>query len=72
MWLAVLDADMDRMKQYAHEVAGIEEEEFPLFASAITGRDWSVVQKGVSAPRTAEEKIEIGTCMLFLFSLFRE
>lgn len=61
LWLAVLDADMPRMKQYAAEVAGITEEQFPLFASAITGRDWSVVQKGVSAPRSVEEKREIST-----------
>jgi aarF domain-containing kinase len=62
LWLAVLDADMERMKRYAGEVAGITEEQFPLFASAITGRDWSVVQKGISAPRTAEEKQDIGSC----------
>lgn len=43
MWLAVIDGDMDRMKKYSKEVAGITDAEFPLFASAITGRDYSVV-----------------------------
>ncbi|KAH9906948.1 ABC1-domain-containing protein [Xylariomycetidae sp. FL2044] len=47
MWLAVIDGDMEAMKKYAHEVAGITEEQFPLFASAITGRDYTKV---VSAP----------------------
>jgi len=29
---------------------------FPLFASAITGRDYFVVMENVNKPRTAEEK----------------
>ncbi|KAI9172478.1 ABC1 family protein [Paramyrothecium foliicola] len=48
MWLAVIDSDMDRMKKYAHEVAGITDKDFPLFASAITGRDYGIVSKGGS------------------------
>ncbi|KKA29399.1 hypothetical protein TD95_003851 [Thielaviopsis punctulata] len=48
MWLAVVDGDMDRMCKYAMEVANIEEKDFPLFASAITGRDFRVVRKGGS------------------------
>ncbi|CAH0005010.1 unnamed protein product [Clonostachys byssicola] len=43
MWLSVIDGDMKSMRKYAHEVAGIEDKDFPLFASAITGRDYSVV-----------------------------
>lgn len=66
LWLAVLDADEERMRRYAKEVAGVTEEQFPLFASAITGRDWSVVRRGVSAPRTVEEKKEISTGTLAL------
>lgn len=46
LWLAIIDGDMDRMRKYAHEVAGIGDAEFPLFASAITGRDFSVLSKG--------------------------
>jgi aarF domain-containing kinase len=58
MWLAVIDGDMDRMKKYAHEVAGISEEDFPLFASAITGRDFSIVsQEGsILKTRTPDEE----------------
>ncbi|KAM0429343.1 hypothetical protein ACHAPT_006558 [Fusarium lateritium] len=58
MWLAVIDGDMDRMKKYAHEVAGIEDKDFPLFASAITGRDYSIVSKSGSIlqTRTADEE----------------
>ncbi|KAF4977863.1 hypothetical protein FZEAL_5707 [Fusarium zealandicum] len=58
MWLAVIDGDMDRMKKYAHEVAGIEDKDFPLFASAITGRDYSVVSKSGSIlqTRTSDEE----------------
>lgn len=58
MWLAVIDGDMPRMKQYAHEVAGITEEDFPLFASAITGRDFSIVssQGSILENRTAGEQ----------------
>lgn len=58
MWLAVIDGDMDRMKKYAHEVAGIEDKDFPLFASAITGRDYSVVSSegSILKTRTSDEE----------------
>jgi aarF domain-containing kinase len=58
MWLAVIDGDMDRMRKYANEVAGIGDKEFPLFASAITGRDFSVISCGGSIlkPRTSDEQ----------------
>ncbi|RDL38064.1 Protein kinase-like (PK-like) [Venustampulla echinocandica] len=56
LWLAVIDADETRMRKYAKEVAGINDQQFPLFASAITGRDYSVVKSSVSIERTVEEK----------------
>lgn len=60
LWLAVIDADVPRMREYAHKVAGITDEQFPLFASAITGRDYSVLtKKNVASARTEEEKKEI-------------
>jgi len=60
LWLAVIDADVPRMREYAHKVAGITDEQFPLFASAITGRDYSVLtKKNVTSARTPEEKKEI-------------
>lgn len=62
LWLAVLDGDIEKMRIHAGEVAGVTDEQFPLFASAITGRDWSVLKKGVATPRSEEEKSEISTC----------
>lgn len=58
MWLAVIDGDMGRMKKYAHEVAGITDKDFPLFASAITGRDYSIIsQEGsILQTRTTDEE----------------
>ncbi|KAF2771236.1 ABC1-domain-containing protein [Teratosphaeria nubilosa] len=58
LWLAVLDVDEARMRKYTYEVAGIGDEEFPIFASAITGRDYRVVksESGITQSRNAEEK----------------
>jgi aarF domain-containing kinase len=56
MWLAIIDGDVDRMQKYVHEVAGIGEDKFPLFASAITGRDFSVVSSSILKPRDPIEK----------------
>ena len=69
LWLAVLDADEAGMRQHAYEIAGIGEEHFPLFASAITGRDYTVLAKkegsvgGVTTSRTNEEKKVIGDAL---------
>ncbi len=64
LWLAVLHADEPKMRQYAEEVAGITDEQFPLFASAITGRDYRVVTQNVSrVPRSAEEKQAISDAL---------
>ncbi|KAF1850008.1 ABC1-domain-containing protein [Cucurbitaria berberidis CBS 394.84] len=71
LWLAVLDADEPGMRKYAYEVAGIGEEHFPLFASAITGRDYTVLATkdastgggGVMSSRTNEEKKVIGDAL---------
>ncbi|GAQ07840.1 cytokinesis protein sepH [Aspergillus lentulus] len=60
LWLAVIEADEGRMREYARKVAGITDEQFPLFASAITGRDYTVLaKKDVASPRTAAEKENI-------------
>ncbi|KAK4104574.1 ABC1-domain-containing protein [Parathielavia hyrcaniae] len=56
MWLAVIDGDMERMKKYVTEVAGVGEDKFPLFASAITGRDFSVVSSSIMKPKEASEQ----------------
>jgi aarF domain-containing kinase len=60
LWLAVLDADESRMRTYAKEVAGIEDEYFMLFASAITGRDYRVVMRDVKSKRSREETEVMG------------
>jgi aarF domain-containing kinase len=63
LWLAVLEADESGMRKYAKEVAGIGDDYFPLFASAITGRDYMVVQSSVAAPRTKAEKDNISDAL---------
>jgi len=63
LWLAVLNTDEEGMRKYAYETAGIEEEHFPLFASAITGRDYTAVKRGVSTIRTTEEKENISSAL---------
>lgn len=63
LWLAVIDADEPRMRKYAHAVAGITDEQFPLFASAITGRDYNVVTSSVTTPRSTEEKQTISDAL---------
>jgi aarF domain-containing kinase len=64
MWLAVIDGDIEAMKQHAHDVAGITEEQFPLFASAITGRDYtSVVKTSILKSRSEEEKKTMGDAL---------
>ncbi|KAK4151462.1 ABC1 family-domain-containing protein [Chaetomidium leptoderma] len=56
MWLAIIDGDVERMKKYVNEVAGVGEDKFPLFASAITGRDFSVVSSSITKPKEASEQ----------------
>jgi aarF domain-containing kinase len=60
MWLAIIDGNVPRMKKYAYEVAGIDEDKFPLFAAAITGRDVKVVTSSILKPRSADEKEQLG------------
>lgn len=60
MWLAIIDGDLDRMREHTKAVAGITDEQFPLFASAITGRDFSVVSSSILKPKSAEEKKTMG------------
>lgn len=56
MWLAIIDGDVPKMKKYVEEVAGVGEDKFPLFASAITGRDFSVISSSILKPRSQDEK----------------
>ena len=64
LWLAVIDADEAKMRKYAFKVAGVTDEQFPLFASAITGRDYSILaKKDIVSSRSAEEKNEISDAL---------
>ncbi|KAK7203775.1 ABC1 family-domain-containing protein [Myxozyma melibiosi] len=54
-WLAVIDSDVARMRQYAKEFAGITDAQFPLFASAITGRDFTSATTSIMSRRSREE-----------------
>lgn len=63
LWLAVIDADEKGMRKYAAKVAGITDEQFPLFASAITGRDYKTVTDSVISTRTEQEKAIISGAM---------
>lgn len=56
LWLAVIKTDIPEMRKYAKEVAGINDDQFPLFASAITGRDFTVLTKDVSSERSDQER----------------
>lgn len=40
-WLALLDNDLPAMKAAAHDFAGVNDENFKIFAAAITGRDFN-------------------------------
>jgi aarF domain-containing kinase len=65
LWLAVIDADEGNMRKYAYEVAGITDAQFPLFVSAITGRDYRVLtRKEVStSARDSQEKEAISEAL---------
>jgi aarF domain-containing kinase len=63
LWLAVIDSDEPRMRKYAKEVAGINDEQFPLFASAITGRDYTVVKSSISTAKSEAEKKNINDAL---------
>lgn len=63
LWLAVIDADEPRMRKYAKEVAGINDEQFPLFASAITGRDFTIVKSSIALERSEAEKKNINDAL---------
>lgn len=64
LWLSVIDGNEQQMRKYAYEVAGVTDEYFPLFASAITGRDYSVLsKKKITSARDAAEKTHMTTAL---------
>ncbi|ODV62855.1 Cqd2p [Ascoidea rubescens DSM 1968] len=54
-WLAIIDSDEKSMRKYAKEFAGVTDEEFPLFAAAMTGRDFEHAVGNITTPRSQEE-----------------
>ena len=59
LWLSVLEGNEQGMRKYAFELAGITDEQFPLFASAITGRDYRILTKqGVASTERDEQEKE--------------
>ena len=63
LWLGVINSDEKEMRKYAKEVANINDEQFPLFASAITGRDYNTITRSIVSTRTQEEKEHISTAL---------
>ncbi|KAL6940101.1 ABC1 protein mcp2 [Hanseniaspora vineae] len=56
-WLSLLDNDIPNMKKYAKAFANINDEEFPLFCAAITGRSINTVLTSdiTKAPKSTQE-----------------
>lgn len=53
-WLALIDKDEAKMRKYAYDFAGITDDQFRLFAAAITGRDFENATN-VETRRTRDE-----------------
>lgn len=55
-WLALIDKNQNDMKIYGKRFAKIDDNQFPLFAAAITGRDFDHALNGdLEAPRSQDE-----------------
>jgi aarF domain-containing kinase len=68
LWLSIINNDIPSMQYYSELVANVPPEKFPLFASAITGRDYGRVirvgeTRGIQVPRSIDEvqKIQRGS-----------
>src|SRR5579859_6019248 len=63
LWLSIINNDLEKMQYYSELVANIPPEKFPLFASAITGRNYgSVVRKSRAESRDGEKDVDEGGC----------
>ncbi|EED23674.1 ubiquinone biosynthesis protein, putative [Talaromyces stipitatus ATCC 10500] len=65
LWLSVIEGDEKKMRKYAYEVAGVTDELFPIFASAITGRDFTVISQNkiVSSRDSEQEKSNVTSAL---------
>lgn len=55
LWLSLIDKDEPGMKKWAYEFAGITDENFRIFAAAITGRDTDAALTNVVTQRDPSE-----------------
>lgn len=57
-WLALIDKNQIAMKKYGTKFAKIDDDQFPIFAAAITGRDFDHATSGeIIAEQRSEEEI---------------
>ena len=64
-WLALIDKKQNEMKIYGKKFAKIDDEHFPLFAAAITGRDFDHALSGdLEGKRTNEEMEKMKDAMM--------
>ena len=64
LWLAIIAKDDAAMRKYSYEVAGVGDDKYALFASAITGRDFASLQAGIKkTPRSSDELKRINTAV---------
>lgn len=58
-WMSLMDGCNNKMKQYAHDFAGINDQEFRIFSAAITGRDFdSSLDGSVTRKKRSPEEIK--------------
>lgn len=59
-WLAILDNDVPKMREYARKFAGIDgDRKFRIFAAAITGRDPEIAMTNITKARDDAEMSHI-------------
>lgn len=71
-WLALLDRNREGMKKYAKQFAHITDEEFPLFAAAISGRSIDFALNYDISKRRSNDEINQMTKGLLEGSLFAD
>ncbi len=54
-WLALIDKDTLNMRKYAKRFANITDEEFPILAAALTGRDFEHATGNITSIRSEKE-----------------
>lgn len=57
-WLALIDKRQDQMKIYGKKFAKIDDKQFPIFAAAITGRDFDHALSGDLKGERSQEEID--------------